>query len=461
MTDFRASAEVVAIENTRQLAEAFEKAGKPRSEWRIGVEHEKLAVDEAHGGAIPFSGARGIERLLNELAERFGWDRGTEEGRTVSLRRDDLSVTLEPGGQVEIAGAPRRTLHEARGELAIHMREIAVVGDDLGFAFLGLGIQPVSTVDEIELVPKARYGIMDPYMRTVGTLGVRMMRQTTTVQTNIDFGDERDAMLKFRTGMRLAPLMNAMFANSCVVDGALTDYRSFRGHVWSDTDRARCGLLRFAWDGEAGFDAYVDWALDVPAYFLLRDGRYVTREVTGVPFRHLLGGRSAAPRPTLDDWNLHLTTLFPEVRLKGFIEFRSTDSQPARTLLAPAALVKGVFYDEDCLGAAWDMVKTWRYEECAELATDAARRALAARMRRIELRELAVELYEIAEEGLRRQGAKDDGGRDERVYLAPAMELAAAGLCPADAVANRWGAGGPASVRQLVDEARLRSDELR
>jgi len=457
MTDFRASAEVVAIENTDQLVEAFEKAGKPRAAWRIGVEHEKIGVDPSTGFAAPFSGPRGIERLLNELAERFSWQRVEENGRTIALRRDGLSVTLEPGGQVELAGQPCENLHQSRAELAGHLDEISSVGDELGIAFLGLGIQPCSSVEQIELVPKARYGIMDPYMRSVGSMGTRMMRQTATVQANIDFADERDAMRKFRTGMRLAPVMNAIFANSSVVDGALSQHLSYRGHVWTDTDPARCGLLRFAWDETAGFESYVRWALDVPVYFLLRDGRY-TREETGIPFRRLLDGATGKRRPNLDDWHLHLTTLFPEVRLKGFIEFRSTDSQPARTLLAPAALVKGLFYEADCLDAAWDVVKSWSFDECMDLAADATRRALGARVRRLGLREVAAEIGKIAAEGLRRQGIEDERGRNESVYLEPCLETIAAGITPADLVARSWSGEWNQRAGALVAGSRLRAE---
>jgi len=457
MTDFRASADEVAIDRIGQLVEAFEKAGKPRSAWRIGVEHEKIGVDRATGRAAPFSGPRGIERLLSELAARYGWGPVQENGRTIALRRANLSITLEPGAQVELAGAPCETLHEARAELRTHLTEITKVGSELGIAFLGLGIQPVSTVEEIELVPKERYGIMDPYMRTVGTLGLRMMRQTATVQANIDFADERDAMLKFRTGMRLAPLMNAIFANSCIVDGEPSRHLSFRGHVWTDTDRARCGMLRLAWDEGAGFEAYVQWALDVPVYFLLRDGHY-TRDVTGIPFRRLLQGVSGLPRPNFDDWNLHLTTLFPEVRLKGFIEFRSTDAQPARTLLGPAALVKGLFYEADCLGAAWDVVKSWSFDECVDLASEATREGLSARMRRIQLRELALEVGTIAAEGLRRLDQRDDRGRNETVYLEPTFELISQGLSPANLTSRRWVGDWNRRMERLVAGSELQDD---
>ena len=457
MTDFRASAEEVAIEGVDQLVAAFERAGKPRSRWRIGVEHEKIGVDPLTGRALPFSGPAGIERLLNELVARFGWQPVQENGRTIALHRGSLGITLEPGGQVELAGAPCETLHEARVELVTHLSEITEVGRDLGMAFLGLGIQPNTPVEEIELVPKERYGIMDPYMRKVGTLGLRMMRQTATVQANIDFADERDAMLKFRTGMRLAPLMNAIFANSCVVDGDLSRHLSFRGHVWSDTDASRCGLLEFAWDETAGFESYVTWAMNVPVYFLLRDGHY-TRDVTGIPFRRLLQGVPGLPRPNLDDWNLHLTTLFPEVRLKGFIEFRSTDAQGARTLLGPAALVKGLYYDADCLAAAWDLGKSWTFAECAELARQATRGGLAAKIRRLSLRELARELGAIALEGLRRQDCRDEQGRTEAVYLEPTLEMVSRGLSPADVTAREWRGATGHRMAALLQAGRLTPD---
>jgi glutamate--cysteine ligase len=324
MTDFRESGEAAPIESIDQLVDEFHQAGKPRDRWTIGTEYEKLAVDPRTGQAIGFSGARGIETLLRELAERFDWEPQEESGRTIALRRAHASITLEPGGQVELSGEPYRTLHETREELATHVHELATVGGELGIAFVGLGMQPVSTLDGIEWVPKQRYAIMRDYMPRVGTLGHRMMKQTATVQANIDYADEADAMRKLRIGMATAPIVNAIFANSCISENRLNGQLSYRGYIWTDTDRARCGLLPFAFRPGASFRDYVDWALDVPLYFVLRGGRYRT-EVTGVPFRRFLDTGLDGQRATLDDWRLHLTTLFPEVRLKGYIELRSAD----------------------------------------------------------------------------------------------------------------------------------------
>jgi glutamate--cysteine ligase len=450
MTDFRASGEAVPIESIAQLVDEFHAAAKPRERWLIGTEYEKLAVDPRSGRAAPFSGPRGIETLLRELAERFGWEPTEEGGRTIALLRDKASITLEPGGQVELSGEPCPTLHCTRDELATHVRELSVVGAELGIAFLGLGMQPVSTLDEIEWVPKQRYAIMRDYMPRVGTLGHRMMKQTATVQANIDYADERDAMRKLRVGMATAPLVNAMFANSCISEGRLNGQMSYRGYVWTDTDRARCGLLPFAFRDGASFGDYVEWALDVPLYFVLRGGKYLTG-ATGTPFRRFLEHGIGGERATLDDWRLHLTTLFPEVRLKGYIELRSADSQTPDRVLAVPALVKGVFYEQDCLEAAFDLVKRWSFADCASLYGEVTRESMRARMKGIQVLELARELAGIAEEGLRRQAALDSEGRDERVYLERLREALSAGKSPAQEQAERWAGPWHGEAARLVE----------
>jgi glutamate--cysteine ligase len=450
MTDFRASGEAAPIESIDQLVEEFHNSGKPRERWTLGTEYEKLVVDPRSGRAAPFSGSRGIERLLRELAERFGWEPQEESGRTIALRRGKASITLEPGGQFELSGEPYRSLHETREELATHVRELSEVGDELGLAFVGLGMQPVSTLDEIEWVPKPRYAIMREYMLRVGSMGHRMMKQTATVQANIDFADERDAMRKLHVGMAVAPVVNAIFANSCISEGDVNGQLSFRGHVWTDTDRARCGLLPFAFRRGATFADYVSWALDVPLYFVLRDGRYCT-EVTGVPFRRFLEAGLAGEPATFDDWRLHLTTLFPEVRLKGFLEVRSADSQPPGRVLAVPALVKGVYHQSDCLEAAEDMVKRWTYDECEALYREVTRGGMRARMRGIPVRDLARELLSIADDGLKREADLDDEGRDERLYLDPIREYVAAGRSPADDTLDDWLRTPTGRIGRLVE----------
>src|SRR5438128_8514453 len=455
MTDFRQSDSAVPIESVDQLVEQLHRAGKPATRWAIGTEYEKVVVDRATGRAAPFSGRRGIETVLRTLAERFAWEPEEENGRTGPLVRGGASITLERGAQLELSGEQCRTLHCTHDELTTHVRELVSVGGELGLAFLGLGMQPISRPEEIEIVPKQRYRIMAPYMAKVGTLGHRMMKQTATVQANIDYADERDAMRKLRVGMGLSPLLNAMFANSSVSDGDLNRYMSFRGHVWTDTDAARCGLLRFAFRDGAGFADYVEWALDVPLYFILRGGRYQTA-VTGMPFRRFLVEGAGGERATLDDWNLHLTTLFPEVRLKGYIEVRSADSQPPERMLALPALVKGVFYTQDCLEAAWDLVKRWSFEERVALWGDVHREALLAHFKGVKVIELARELYAIAEEGLRRQQELDRTGRDERVYLERMGEQLAMGRSPARVIAEKWNGEWDRRVERLIAFAEYR-----
>jgi glutamate--cysteine ligase len=456
MTDFRASVHAVPIDGVDQLVEQLHAAGKPRDRWRVGTEYEKVGVDRVTGRAAPFSGPRGIEAVLRGLAERFGWEPKEEDDRVIALARGGASITLEPGGQLELSGEQCETIHCTNVELRTHVSEVVSVGNDLGIAFLGVGIQPVSRVDEIEWVPKQRYRIMGPYMTRVGTLGQRMMKQTATVQANIDYSDERDAMMKMRVGMGIAPLVNAMFANSAVLENDLSGYMSYRGHIWTDTDRARSGILPFVFSPEASFAHYVEWALDVPMYFIIRKGRYLT-DVTGIPFRRFLAEGAGEERATLDDWNLHLTTLFPEARLKGYVELRSADSQPPERMLALPALVKGAFYTPDCLNAAWDLVKRWTIDERHELARDVYREALQARLRGIKVLELARELYAIGEEGLRRQGAVDASGQDERIYLERLGEQLALGRSPARVIAEKWVGEWDRRVERLIEYAEYRA----
>jgi glutamate--cysteine ligase len=455
MTDFRASAHSVPIESTEQLVEQFHAAAKPRSDWKIGTEYEKLTVDAATGKAAPFAGPRGIERVLRTLAERFGWEPREEDGATIALARGGCSITLEPGGQIELAGQPVASIHEARGEVEGHVRELVAVGPELGLAFLGLGCHPLSQLDEIPWVPKARYQVMRQYMTRVGTLGHRMMKQTATVQANIDFDSERDAMQKLRIGMAVAPVVNAIFATSPLVDGDVSGYLSFRGHVWTDTDRARCGLLPFAFRDDAGFADYVAWALDVPMYFILRDGRYVT-DVTGVPFRRYLAEGWRGEPATEDDWALHLTTLFPEVRLKGFIEFRSADSQMPNRVLALPALAKGLFYTADCQQAGLDLVKRWSVDEVRELYREVTRGGFAPRMKGVRVGELARELLAIADEGLRRQAVLDADGRDETRYLEPVIEQVERGRTLAEELLGQWTGAWNRRSAPLIEAYALR-----
>jgi glutamate--cysteine ligase len=436
------------IRDKQELEAFFHDAGKPRNQWRVGTEYEKVGIDRTTAKAIPYSGPRGVEVILRELIERYGWEPEEQYGHIIALKRGTIETHLEPGGQIELSGEPCETIHCTFAEFNQHIRELLEVAEPLNVVFLGLGMQPVSTLAEIEWVPKKRYRIMAPYMLKVGTLGQRMMKQTATVQANIDFSDERDAMAKFRTGMGLTPLIIAIFANSPICEGELTGYRSFREHIWTDTDKARSGMLPFAFLPEVSFAHYVEYALDVPMYFIIRGGDYL--DMTDVTFRQFMQRGHKGHYATMEDWGYHLTTLFPETRIKRYIEVRSADSQPPELMPALPAMIKGAFYDSDCLQAAWDLVKGWTWDERMETYHDSHRSALAARFRRHSLLDLAKDLFEIAWEGLRRQKALNNTGQDETIYLNPLKDLLFQGKCPADVVVEKWEGELQHDIKRLI-----------
>lgn len=437
----------VLIERYEQLVSYFEDACKPRPQWRIGTEYEKVAVWRTDGRAVPFTG--GIEEVLRRLAERYEWEPILEDGRIVALHGARAAITLEPGAQLELSGEQCESVHCAHREFTEHVKEIVSVGNELDIAFLGLGMQPVSTLEEIEWVPKRRYAIMAPHMLRVGSLGQRMMKQTATVQVNIDYASERDAITKLRVGTAIAPLLTAIFANSPISDGRLNGFLSFRGHIWTDTDRARCGLLPFVFNESCGFSDYVEYALDVPMYFIVRDDRWI--DMTALSFRRFWTEGCGDTRATMADWSAHLTTLFPEARLKAYIELRSIDSQPPELMLAAPAVTKGIFYEEDCLWAAWDLVKRWSWEERLSLYQAVHRTALKARIRGIEVRELARELLDIAERGLDRQHLVNADGDSEAVYLERVRDLVRRGQCPAERLIDKWNGAWDHDVVRLTD----------
>jgi glutamate--cysteine ligase len=436
------------IEKSTELEAYFHDAGKPFDRWRVGTEYEKVGIDRSTGQAIPYYGKRGVEHILRELIDRFGWEPEEQDGHIIALTRDKAQITLEPGGQIELSGEPCDNIHCTYAEFTQHIRELLEVTEPLGIIFLGLGMQPMSRLDQIEWVPKQRYRIMAPYMLKVGKLGQRMMKQTATVQANIDYGDEKDAMAKFRTGMGLAPILIAMFANSPICEGQLNGYRSFREHIWTDTDRNRSGLLKFAFLPEVSFAHYVEYALDVPMYFIVRNKHYI--DMTHLTFRQFLQHGHNGERATIEDWGDHLTTLFPETRIKRYIEIRSVDSQPPDLMPALSALVKGAFYDSDCLQAAWDLVKGWSWDERMQAYLDSHVDALSARVRRYSLLDLARELLAIAWEGLRRQNQVNDVGDDETVYLKPLKNLLDVGKCPADILLEKWEGELHHDIRRLI-----------
>jgi len=445
----------VEIRGSDQLVELFASSCKSRENCRIGTEYEKVAVDRKTGRAAPFSGSNGIEELLSRLADRYEWGPVLEEGRIIALRGPQAWITLEPGGQIELSGEICETVHCNEAEFKAHVDQIVSVGAELDLAFLGLAMQPISPVEEIEWVPKKRYKIMAPHMLRVGNLGHRMMKQTAGIQVNLDYESEADAMLKMRVGMGLVPLLAAMFANSPISDGDLNGFLSYRGHIWTDTDPARCGLLPQVFSPNAGFEWYVDLALDIPMYFIVRDGHWI--DMTSFTFRRFLEQGFEGHRATVADWNAHLTTLFFEVRMKSYLEIRCIDSQPVEMMLAVPALIKGIFYEQDCLLAAWDLVKGWDEKERSALVHLAHRAGLQARIRRYQLADLARELLAIAKEGLERQNRIDSRGDNESVYLQRLEAQVRRGRCPAEGVIERWKGGWAWDTARMIEENAYRA----
>jgi glutamate--cysteine ligase len=425
------------VSSRDELVAYLEQGSKPARDWRIGTEHEKFGFYRRGFGPVPYDGERGIRALLETLDERFCGDAVTENGNIIAVHRQDCpkggAVSLEPGGQLELAGAPLENLHETYEELREHLVEVGEVGNELGIGFLGIGFSPKWTLAETPVMPKERYRIMARYMPTRGRRGLDMMFRTATVQVNLDFSDERDMVDKLRVGLALQPVATALFANSPFTDGRPNGFQSFRAEIWRDTDPDRTGLIPFAFEPGMGFERYVDYALGVPMYFVYRDGRYI--DVAGAAFRDFLGGKLAAlpgVRPTLDDWADHLTTLFPDVRLKHFLEMRGADAGGFAQIWALPALWTGLLYDKDALGGALALTADWTTAELQRLRDTVPKLGLNTPFRGRKLRETAREMVALALGGLERRARADKNGEDERKALAPLVAAVEEGLSPAD-----------------------------
>src|SRR5213595_868976 len=367
------------ITDKRQLVEYHASGNKPPAAWRIGTEHEKFVFRRADRKRVPYEGPDGIKALLTGMT-RFGWKPVIEKGNVIALSNDaQCSITLEPGGQFELSGAPLETIHQTCDEVHEHLRQVREVCDELGLGMIGLGFDPTSRRDQVSWMPKGRYQIMRDYMPKKGRLGLDMMLRTCTVQANLDYGSEADMVRKFRVSLALQPVAVALFANSPFVEGQPTEFHSYRSFVWTHTDPDRCGMLPFVFEDGFGFERYVDYMLDVPMYFVFRDGKYI--DAAGQSFRDFLQGKLPAlpgELPTESDWVDHLSTAFPEVRLKSFLEMRGADGGPWSRICALPALWVGLLYDDAALAAAWDEVKHWSIPEREKLRHEVPRLALDA-----------------------------------------------------------------------------------
>ncbi|MGQ3488364.1 glutamate--cysteine ligase [Roseovarius pacificus] len=443
------------IERHEQLAEYMESGCKPPEDWRIGTEHEKFGYCKDTLKPLPYEGERSILAVLEGLRDRHGWSELREADKLIGLMKEGANVSLEPGGALELSGAPLETIHETCDEVNEHLREVKDIADEIGVGFIGLGAAPIWTHEEMPLMPKGRYKLMDSYMQSVGTMGTSMMRRTCTVQVNLDFGSEADMVQKMRVAIALQPVATALFANSPFFENKPNGFKSWRSRIWRDLDADRTGMVPFIFDEGFGFEAWVQYALDVPMYFVYRDGVYIN--ALGQSFRDFLKGELPAlpgEKPTLSDWADHLTTIFPEARIKKFIEMRGADGGPWRRLCALPAFWVGLTYDQTALDAAWDLVKGWDAETREALRVAAGKDALQAKVGGIDMHDLAREVLAISEAGLKARGRTGANGMipDETHFLNALKESVESGQVPADELLEHYNGDWQGDLTRIYKE---------
>ena len=441
------------ITSKADLIDFLAKGSKPKSEWRIGTEHEKFGYDLKTLAPLPYEGRPGIRAMLEGL-RRFGWEPINEGPHIIGLKQAGAAISLEPGGQLELSGAPLKSIHETCDETNTHLDQVSQVAAEIGAGFMGLGYHPTARLEDVPVMPKGRYGIMRSYMPRVGGLGLEMMFRTCTIQVNLDFASEADMVKKFRVGLALQPIATAMFASSPFREGRPNGFLSYRSHVWTDVDNARSGMLPWVFEDGMSFERYVDYALDVPMYFVYRDGKY--HDVAGKSFRDFLARKLPGlekVEPTLADWADHLTTIFPEVRLKKFLEMRGADGGLWRRLCALPALWVGIYYDQNALDAAWDLVKDWTAEERSALREAVPKLGLKTPFRNTTVQALARHMLDIARVGLRVRAQTDSIGGTEEGFIEPLFQIVDSGKTRAEDMLDRYETAWGRDVKKVFSEA--------
>jgi glutamate--cysteine ligase len=447
--------DMTPIESRDELVAWLEAGCKPKSQFRVGTEHEKFAFTVDDHRPVPYAGRRSIHSLLDGMRSLLGWEPIMEGGNIIGMFdvTGGGAISLEPGGQFELSGAPLENVHQTASELMAHLAQLREVAKPLGIGFLGLGMTPSWTRADMPLMPKGRYKIMTAYMPKVGKLGLDMMYRTCTVQANLDFSSEADMVKKLRVSLALQPVATALFANSPFTESRPNGFLSFRSEIWRDTDNQRAGMLPWAFEDGMGFERWVDYALDVPMYFVKRGERYV--DVSGKSFRDFFAGRLAelpGGRPTISDWANHLSTIFPEVRLKRYLEMRGADAGPWTRLPSLTALWVGLLYDDDALDACWQMVKAWSAQERQKLRDDVPRLGFKAEVGKRSMLALAQDMVRLASQGLNRRHQLDRNGRDETRYLRALEESVARGVTPAEEMLEKFHSKWKGSVEPVFDE---------
>ena len=446
------------VESRDDLVAWLEAGCKPPETFRVGAEHEKFLFYRSDLSPVPYEGPRGVGALLEGMRQSLGWAAIEDDGKLIGLydEHGGGAISLEPGGQFELSGAPLPTIHDVADELAAHLKAAHRIADTLGIGFLALGGSPQWPLAQTPVMPKSRYRIMARYMPQVGTRGLDMMFRTATVQANLDFSSEADMVAKLRVGLALQPAITAIFANSPFTEGAPNGFLSMRSEIWRDTDPARTGMMPFAFEAGMSFERYVDYALDVPMYFVKRGSVY--HDVAGASFRDLLAGRLAAlpgERATISDWANHLSTIFPEVRLKRYLEMRGADVGPPARINALAALSVGLYYEPDALAAAGELIKGWSAADRQGVRDEVPRLGLAARIAGRDLRAVAREMLAIARGGLARRGRRDSAGRDETIYLEALEAIVADGRTPAEQWLARYKEAWSGRIEPVFQEAAI------
>ncbi|MEM7493668.1 MAG: glutamate--cysteine ligase [Pseudomonadota bacterium] len=442
------------IAGKAELVEWFEAGATPKDKWRVGTEHEKFGFIRDGLKPLPYEGEASVKAMLEGLRDQFGWSPIEENGFLIGLKKGGASVSLEPGGQFELSGAPLETMHDTCNEVGQHLEEVRQIADPLGIGFLGLGASPLWSMDETPIMPKGRYKIMRAYMDKVGRLGRQMMFRTCTVQSNLDYADEADMVKKFRVSLALQPLGTALFANSPFLDGRPNGFLSYRAHIWTDTDPDRTGMLPFVFEDGFGFERYVDYALDVPMYFVRRGGEYL--DASGLSFRDFMAGKLPilpGELPAMDDFEDHLSTIFPEVRLKRFLEMRGSDSGPWSQLCAFSAFWTGILYCSDCLDAAWQRVKNWTPAEREAMRQSARVLGLKTPIPGGQtLQDLAKEMLEQSRKGLSNRAKLSVSGDDETGFVSGLQEIAQSGITPAERLLKRYHEAWDGDVSPVFEE---------
>ncbi len=440
------------IASIDELVDSMRAGEKPPSDWKVGTEHEKLGLHAKDASLIEYAGERGIGALLESMAEMDDWEPVTEDGNIIALHKDAASITLEPGGQLELSGAPFRTIHETHREIEAHLDLVRRASEPLDIAWLSLGMHPFHAADEVPSMPKARYRIMRSYLPTRGSRAMMMMFATATVQANLDYASEADMIEKVRISLAIGPIVSSIFANSGVSERKSNGFSSKRLYAWTDTDPDRCGMLPIAFDPDFGYRRYVEWALDIPMFFVFRNHEY--HAAHDQTFRQFLQSGRGEFRATLADFENHLTTLFPDVRVKQFIEVRGADAVPARLLCALPAIWKGVLYNADARAAAWELIGRASQAEREHAQRDVARHGMAAHYAGRPILELGRELAEIARRGLAKIGHASEDSPDEALFMEPVFEQLDLGESPGQLISDRWDGDWNGSVDRLIEYAR-------